>query len=143
MLGYSALFQGKPDPADRFFDEAVSVDVPDRTDSVNKPIEARSRLSPGEPVGGVPDPARLRPKSGRPITRIWRERRRRVHQRDGNDRPSPGRGPRATTCGRQATSVPSLPEPSSPMPQPGSPPVRNASLTTIGRPNRGSTLGTR
>ena len=31
MLGYSALLQGKPDLADRFFDEAISIDVPDRT----------------------------------------------------------------------------------------------------------------
>ena len=47
MLGYSALLQGKPDLADRFFDEAVSVDVPDRTVSVNKPIEARAAFRRG------------------------------------------------------------------------------------------------
>ena len=47
MLGYSALFQGKPDLADRFFDEAISIDVPDRTVSVNKPIEARAAFRRG------------------------------------------------------------------------------------------------
>jgi predicted ATPase/DNA-binding SARP family transcriptional activator len=47
MLGYSALLQGKPDLADRFFDEAVDVDVPDRTVSVNKPIEARAAFRRG------------------------------------------------------------------------------------------------
>jgi len=47
MLGYSALFQGKPDLADGFFDEAVSVEVPDRTVSVNKPIEARAAFRRG------------------------------------------------------------------------------------------------
>jgi len=47
MLGYSALLQGQPDLADRFFDEAVSIDVPDRTVSVNKPIEARAAFRRG------------------------------------------------------------------------------------------------
>src|SRR5664280_2220038 len=47
MLGYSALLQGKADLADRFFDEAVSVEVPDRTVSVNKPIEARAAFRRG------------------------------------------------------------------------------------------------
>jgi predicted ATPase/class 3 adenylate cyclase len=47
MLGYSALLQGKPDFADRFFDEAISIDVPDRTVSVNKPIEARAAFRRG------------------------------------------------------------------------------------------------
>ena len=47
MLGYSALLQGKPDLADRFFDEAISIDVPDRTVSVNKPIEARAAFRRG------------------------------------------------------------------------------------------------
>lgn len=42
MRGYSALLQGKPDLADRFFDEAFSIEVPERTVSVNKPIEARA-----------------------------------------------------------------------------------------------------
>ena len=47
MLGYSALLQGKADLADRFFDEAISIDVPDRTVSVNKPIEARAAFRRG------------------------------------------------------------------------------------------------
>ena len=47
MLGYSALLQGEADLADRFFDEAVSVEVPDRTVSVNKPIEARAAFRLG------------------------------------------------------------------------------------------------
>ncbi|HEY5879066.1 MAG TPA: hypothetical protein VIU11_09150, partial [Nakamurella sp.] len=47
MLGYSALLQGKPDLADRFFDEAFGVDVPERTVSVNKPIEARAAFRRG------------------------------------------------------------------------------------------------
>src|SRR6478609_7233425 len=47
MLGYSALLQVQPDLADRFFDEAVSIDVPDRTVSVNKPIEARAAFRRG------------------------------------------------------------------------------------------------
>jgi hypothetical protein len=47
MLGYSALLQGKPDLADRFFDEAISIEVPDRTVSVNKPIEARAAFRRG------------------------------------------------------------------------------------------------
>ena len=47
MLGYSALLQGEPDLADRFFDEAVSVEVPERTVSVNKPIEARAAFRRG------------------------------------------------------------------------------------------------
>jgi hypothetical protein len=48
MLGYSALLQGKPDGADRFFDEAISIEVPDRTVSVNKPIEARAAFRWGD-----------------------------------------------------------------------------------------------
>ena len=47
MLGYSALLQGEPDLADRLFDEAVSVEVPERTVSVNKPIEARAAFRRG------------------------------------------------------------------------------------------------
>ena len=47
MLGSSALLHGKPDLADRFFDEAISIDVPDRTVSVNKPIEARAAFRRG------------------------------------------------------------------------------------------------
>jgi len=40
---------GKPDLADRFFDEAISIDVPDWTVSVNKPIEARAAFRQGNP----------------------------------------------------------------------------------------------
>ena len=47
MLGYAALLQRRPELADRFFDEAVNVDVPDRTVSVNKPIEARAAFRRG------------------------------------------------------------------------------------------------
>ena len=47
MLGYSALLQRRPDQADRFFEEAVTVDVPDGTVSVNKPIEARAAFRRG------------------------------------------------------------------------------------------------
>jgi hypothetical protein len=47
MLGYSALLQGNPELADRFFDEAISIDVPDGTVSVNKPIEARAAFRRG------------------------------------------------------------------------------------------------
>ena len=145
MLGYSALLQGKPDLADRFFDEAISVDVPDRTVSVNKPIEARAAFRRGNRSAAF---------------RILRAY---VHELLETDYPDlaanaavefinmmaiidrlPGRGPRAGLPPRPpAISVPSLPEPSSPMPPPRSPPTRNASLTRIGHPNPGSTLGTR
>jgi len=48
LLGYSATFQVDPDRADRYFEEAVSVDVPERTYSPNKPIEARTLFRQGE-----------------------------------------------------------------------------------------------
>ncbi|MEO3860291.1 hypothetical protein [Acrocarpospora sp. B8E8] len=51
MLGYSALFQGDADRADRFFDESASVAVPHRTISVSKPIEARSAFRRGDRSG--------------------------------------------------------------------------------------------
>ena len=51
--GYSALFQGEPDLADPFFDEAVSIEVPDRTVSVNKPIEARAAFRRGNRSAAV------------------------------------------------------------------------------------------
>ena len=47
MLGYSALLQGKPDLADKYFEEAISVEVPERTVSVNKPIEAQAAFRRG------------------------------------------------------------------------------------------------
>lgn len=46
-LGYSALFQGKTDQAEQYFDEAASIDLPDRTMSVNKPVEARAAFRRG------------------------------------------------------------------------------------------------
>lgn len=41
LLGYNALFQGRPDQADAHFDAAIEVDIPARTHSPNSPIEAR------------------------------------------------------------------------------------------------------
>jgi hypothetical protein len=51
MLGYSALSRRKPDLADRFFEEAVGVDVPEGTVSVNKSIEARAAFRRGNRAG--------------------------------------------------------------------------------------------
>jgi len=48
MLGYSALFQGQADAAEQFFDESASIDVPDRTSSVNQPAQARAALRRGD-----------------------------------------------------------------------------------------------
>ena len=48
MLGYSALFQGKADDAEQLFDESASIDVPDRTSSVNEPAQARAALRRGD-----------------------------------------------------------------------------------------------
>jgi predicted ATPase/class 3 adenylate cyclase len=48
ILGYSAFFQGDTDRAESLFDEAAHVDVPDRTLSVNKPIEARAAFRRGD-----------------------------------------------------------------------------------------------
>ena len=48
LLGYSALFQDENDRAETLFDEAAQVDVPDRTLSVNKPIEARAAFRRGD-----------------------------------------------------------------------------------------------
>ena len=145
MLGYSALLQGKPDLADRFFDEAVSIDVPDRTVSVNKPIEARAAFRRGNRSAAF---RILRAYVDELLETDYPDLATNAAVEFINmmaiDRPPPGRGPRAgLPRGPPATSVPSLPEPSSPMPPPRSPPMRNASLTRIGHPNRGSTLGTR
>ncbi|GAA1293354.1 hypothetical protein GCM10009609_72900 [Pseudonocardia aurantiaca] len=49
LLGYSAFVQGKPDQAERLFDESAGIDVPDRTISVNKPVEARAAFRRGNP----------------------------------------------------------------------------------------------
>jgi predicted ATPase len=48
MLGYSASFQGRVDRADQLFEEAALVDVPDRTISVNAPVEARAAFRHGQ-----------------------------------------------------------------------------------------------
>ena len=50
MLGYSALFQGKADDAERLFDEAASIEVPARTSSVNEPAQARAAFRSGHHV---------------------------------------------------------------------------------------------
>ncbi len=47
LLGYSAFVQGDNDRAELLFDEAAHVDVPERTLSVNKPIEARAAFRRG------------------------------------------------------------------------------------------------
>jgi len=79
-LGYSALFQGKHDQAEQYFDEAASFDLPDRTMSVNKARRGTSRHPAWQPGTSVPDPllphrraARNRQHDGR------RGRLRRVH----------------------------------------------------------------
>lgn len=46
-LGYSALFQGRHDQAEQYFDEAASIDLPDGTMSVNKPVETRAAFRRG------------------------------------------------------------------------------------------------
>jgi hypothetical protein len=48
LLGYSAYFQGEPERAGRLFDESAGIDVPDRTISVNAPIDARSAFRRGD-----------------------------------------------------------------------------------------------
>ncbi len=48
LLGYSALFQGERERAERVFDEAVAVEVPAGTHSPNRPIEASALLRRGE-----------------------------------------------------------------------------------------------
>ena len=47
LLGYSASFQGQQDQADAYFDEAIAVEVPARTYSPNKPLEARAAFRRG------------------------------------------------------------------------------------------------
>ncbi|MDJ0768163.1 MAG: BTAD domain-containing putative transcriptional regulator [Ilumatobacter sp.] len=41
LLGYNALFRGRPDQADAYFNDAIDVEVPSKTHSPNRPIEAR------------------------------------------------------------------------------------------------------
>jgi predicted ATPase/DNA-binding SARP family transcriptional activator len=48
LLGYSATFQGDHKRAEQLFEEAVAIDVPARTHSPNKPIEARVAFRHGD-----------------------------------------------------------------------------------------------
>ncbi|WP_018501023.1 BTAD domain-containing putative transcriptional regulator [Parafrankia discariae] len=48
LLGYSALLRGRHDRADRLFDEAVGVEVPARTHSPNRAVQARAVFRRGE-----------------------------------------------------------------------------------------------
>ncbi len=48
LLGYSATFQGDHERAEQLFEEAVAVEVPDRTHSPNKAIEARIAFRRGD-----------------------------------------------------------------------------------------------
>ena len=48
MLGYSAAFQGDHDAAEMFFERSAAIDIPDKTMSVNKPVEARVALRQGD-----------------------------------------------------------------------------------------------
>jgi hypothetical protein len=48
LLGYSALFQGNTDQAEQLFEESAAVVVPDRTISVNEPVEARAAFRRGD-----------------------------------------------------------------------------------------------
>ena len=48
LLGYSATLQGKPERAEQLFGDAVAVEVPERTQSPNKSIEARALFRRGE-----------------------------------------------------------------------------------------------
>ncbi|MDH3680442.1 MAG: tetratricopeptide repeat protein, partial [Acidimicrobiia bacterium] len=41
QLGYNALFQGQPDKAEAYFNQAIEIEVPPRTHSPNRPLEAR------------------------------------------------------------------------------------------------------
>jgi len=47
LLAYSALFQGETEAAEQLFDDAASIDVPDRTSSVNEPAQARAAFRRG------------------------------------------------------------------------------------------------
>lgn len=51
VLGYAALFQGHPDRADRYFNEAITVDLPPRTFSPNQALEARAAFRRGNRDG--------------------------------------------------------------------------------------------
>ena len=41
LLGYNAQFRGRPDQADAHFNDAIDIEVPARTHSPNRPLEAR------------------------------------------------------------------------------------------------------
>jgi predicted ATPase/DNA-binding SARP family transcriptional activator len=53
MLGYSALFQGRSDQADQYFEESAVINLPERTISVNKPVEARVAFRGGDRSKGL------------------------------------------------------------------------------------------
>jgi hypothetical protein len=48
LLGYSASLQGQHDLAERLYDEAMGVEIPERTQSPNKSIEARAAFRRGD-----------------------------------------------------------------------------------------------
>jgi predicted ATPase/DNA-binding SARP family transcriptional activator len=48
LLGYSSSLQGRPDRADRLFAEAAGVQVPERTQSPGRSIEARTAFGRGQ-----------------------------------------------------------------------------------------------
>lgn len=50
LLGYSASFQGRQDRADAYFDQAIAVEVPRRTHTPNKPLEARAAFRRGNHI---------------------------------------------------------------------------------------------
>ena len=50
LLGYSASSQGHPDRADTCFEEAIGIDVPPRTYSPNKTLQARSAFRRGSRI---------------------------------------------------------------------------------------------
>ncbi|MEA1902873.1 MAG: BTAD domain-containing putative transcriptional regulator [Actinomycetota bacterium] len=47
LLGYSASFQGRQDQADAYFEEAIGIELPQRTYTPNKPLEARAAFRRG------------------------------------------------------------------------------------------------
>lgn len=49
MMAYSALLQGKEQEAERFFEQAASVDTPDRTLGIDTAIQTRTALRRGQP----------------------------------------------------------------------------------------------
>jgi predicted ATPase len=50
LLGYSATLQGRHDRAEQLFSEAVAVEVPERTQSPNRSLEARAFFRRGDRV---------------------------------------------------------------------------------------------